>query len=64
MNSESTYFTKMNLSFLKLHIGIFDKKKQLHWILFVDFDSQMKINFENKIDKKKPLNFGKSIQDL
>ena len=43
----------MNLSFLKLHIGIFDKKKQLHWILFVDFDSQMKINFEHKIDKKK-----------
>ena len=42
----------MNLSFLKLHIGIFDKKKQLHWILFVDFDSQIKINFEHKIDKK------------
>ena len=53
MNSESTYFTKMNLSFLKLHIGIFDKKKQLHWILFVDFDSQMKMNFEHKIDLKK-----------
>ena len=48
---------KMNFSFLKLHIDIFDKKKQLHWILFVDFDSQMKINFEHKIDFKENIEF-------
>ena len=44
----------MNSEYISLHIGIFDENKQLHCILFVAFDSQMKINFEQI---KKPIKF-------